>query len=214
MRIALKLIWLLLMLISVGATALYVQGLRRDLRVGEPAIDLDLTKRSELLSTTFRVRRSAAHTVYLTSVNHTPPYGIPFEGILHVRVLNPVGGPVFDQRYQPGSSGHKRPDNMEWTQLARLQLPATGRRTWRLEARVVQPDARFAGVASRVLVREERDDPGMGGLVNYVMPIPAVAFGLFALLIGAVIAKRKEGRWPLGISILYLMACLAALIGA
>jgi hypothetical protein len=212
MNIALKGLWLVLMALSLTASIIFVQGIRRDLHVGDPEIAVDLSQPSNWVRKSFRVSRDGSYTMFLSSVNHTPPFDVPFAGTLAVRILDPTGVAVFERRYERCSIDHMRPDNMHWTTLQQLTLAEAGRKTWMLEVRVVRPAPAFAGVTSRVGLRKARYDPGMGGLVNYVMPIPAVGFALLALLAGAIIAKRTQNRIPFALSTLVLAAWAIAIV--
>lgn len=117
-------------------------------------------------------------------MNHDAPFGVPYDGTLNARVVDPSGRIVFEERYAAGAIDHERPDNMAWTEFASLEPSPTLWRRWTLAVRVPEGDPRFAGVRSDLRLRRVRPDPGIGGLINYVMIIPAVGFALLSLLPG------------------------------
>lgn len=93
--------------------------------------------------------------------------------------------------------------------LASLELRGRPWQTWKLEARTVRPDAAFAGVHSYLTLRRVRDDPGMGGLMNYIMPIPGFLFLLISLLPANALSKRGVvARFLASATILILLVLL------
>lgn len=101
---------------------------------------------------------------------------------------------------------------MTWTRVDELRLAGGPLGRWRLAARVRDPDPRFAestSLRSRVLLRPRRPDPGMGGLINYAMIVPATLLFLLSLGLALAIARRSGRRAPTWISGLLLLALLS-----
>jgi hypothetical protein len=90
---------------------------------------------------------------------------------------------------------------MSWTQLDSVQLERDLLDPMTLSARVIAADARFAGVMTRVHLRRRQYDPGMGGMVNYIMLAPGILSLVVALGIGANIAGRGWGPGPFRLTI-------------
>lgn len=85
-------------------------------------------------------------------------------------------------------------------------------RSWELKARVLQPDARFRTARSEIRLWKDRYDPGMGGLVNYVMIIPAAVLLLLALGLAALLARRGRPR-PLVVTLVLGAGVIALFAG-
>jgi hypothetical protein len=83
-----------------------------------------------------------------------------------------------------------------------------------LSARVIEADPRFAGVRTNVHLRRRQYDPGMGGMMNYVMLVPGILFLVIALGLGANMSGRGWGRGPLRmtIALTVFMAAIALLL--
>lgn len=193
--------WGLCFALALASGGVFAQGILRDTRPGGVELAVDLGAASGPRQGTFQAG-AEPHVVYLTTVNHAPEQvGERLEAALDVRLVDPDGRVAFALRHPPDPLAHPMPDNMVWTQLARLERLAPG--TWTLSARVRRGDPRFAGKVSRVLVRPVRPGVGMGGLLNYAMMIPAAVFGALALGFAAATALRGGSRLPL------LISCLA-----
>jgi hypothetical protein len=212
MRLVLGALWLLFTLLAIASGAAYVRGILRDLRAGEPRIGLSLAAGSVWHTDHFRVWRPRRYELLLSSVNHVPPFGIAYQGSLEVRVVDPSERTVLDERYEAGATDHERPRNMTWTTLATVDLRATGWRRWTLTARVPEGDARFVDVRSTVSLRRVRQEPGMGGMVNYVMIVPALGFAMLSLLPALALVNRGDSRIPLWISGVLVAGMVALLV--
>lgn len=175
----------------------FVAGLARDMDVRAVTIALDLA-RAGRTEQRFHVLRRDARVLYLSSVNHTPPFGEPFQGRLRVRVVDPSGDPALEATLDR-SAGHRRPDNMEWSTLGRLTPDARGR--WALVAEVVEPDPAFQGVRSEVRLRPDRPSVGMEGLITYAALFPGMFLLLGSMLVAGGLRRRGGPTWPLLLSV-------------
>lgn len=139
-----------------------------------------------------------------------------FAGELEVRVLRPDGRPRLERRYtsqafEAGPEGGPPTGAMSWTRLESLRIDGWPVRSWTLEARVVRGDPALAAardMSSRLLLRRDRPDRGMGGLLTYVMAIPAGAFLLLSLGLALANARRAGSLAPVWISGALLLALL------
>jgi len=170
-------IWLLALLIGLFCVGFYFQGVMRDQRIGDPDVSLDLSKPSSG-SREFRPWRGGWYDLAVSSVNHTPPFGMAFQGKVEITLVDEPGHEMM-KRALDSSMAHPRPSNMSWTQLDSVKLERNLLDPITLSARVVAADAGFAGVMTRVHLRRRQYDPGMGGMVNYVMLAP----GILALIV-------------------------------
>lgn len=188
--------WLAALFLGLCALLIFLQGLQRDQHFGGPEIVLDLSRPSEWQRQSFRVWGDSQYTLYLTTVNHEPPFNVPFEGMIEVQVLDPQGRPLIEN-VMDGRLHHLRPDNMHWSNLAEMRLNTSPLRRWQLMARVIEGDPRFAGTHSTVLLRKAQAEPGMGGLVNYTMLFPALGLLLLAELLALALGWTGESWGPL-----------------
>lgn len=206
-------IWVVSFLLALGASAIVVAGVRRDTRAGQPVLKIDLARASDWVTVPFRVWGAARHTLLLSSVSFdSTNLGIPLEGAFEVAVVNGRGDTVFRRMYPPGASGHLLPYNYGDTRLATLALSDVPVRAWTMAARVTAPDARFAPATSEVKLWKEQADPGLGGVVNYLMVIPAGLFTLVAIGAAIPLAAQKSPL-PLAISLVGMTLCLGWVIG-
>jgi hypothetical protein len=189
--------------------AILIQGVIRDLRVGEPVIALDLRVPSDWRSQPFRVLGQGTYTLHLSSVNHDPkPVGRPLESALDVVVLDPDGRPVLQKSYPAGATGHRVPNNYGDVALETLTLDGWPLRSWQLRVRVASADPNFVTGQTHIALRKQRYDPGMGGLMNYAMIVPGVIFLVIAFVLTVPLA-RAGVRLPL---IVTATAALAMLV--
>ena len=101
---------------------------------------------------------------------------------------------------------------MSWSRLGEVTLRELPLNAWRLETRTVEGSAAFADArfSSRVILRPDRPDRGMGGLINYAMIVPAGLFLVLALGLAVMYGQRTGRQWPAWVSGLALLS-LAAL---
>lgn len=113
--------------------------------------------------------------------------------------MGPDGKVFFQQVYPAGSTDHVLPSNYGDSILNTFELDDWPFQQWVLKARVLKPDPRFRTAQNAVKFWKSRYDPGMGGLVNYMMIIPAAIFLLLAFVFSFTLAARgpKAPLWPL-----------------
>ncbi|MBK5299055.1 MAG: hypothetical protein JJE40_18015 [Vicinamibacteria bacterium] len=183
--------WLVLLSLGVCSAAVVVLGVRRDTRAGEATIPLSLGATSDWQTTTCRVWKPGRFTLFVSTVNFDQSrVGARFDGELQVAVRHHDGSPAFDRRFGPGTLDHVMPYNYGDTTLASLPLDAAWIRPWTVSVRVIRADARYAGVRSEIKLWRERADAGMGGLITYVLIIPAIMLLLLALFFSFLLARR------------------------
>lgn len=194
----------------------FLLGHVRDTHPEQAEIVLDLGRADGPRTTAFRPWGSGTYVVHLTTLDtrsvpgrFTPRDSAPrYAGSLDVRLRDPSGTVRLEESYSAEELDHARPDNVEWTRLAELDLEGGPLSAWELEARVVTGDERFAaadGLRSEVLIRKDRPDPGMGGLINYVLLFPGLLFAGLAFVLALVLAREGASRIPVVLSGLLLL---------
>lgn len=212
MRTVLNTIWLLALLAGLFCGGLFLQGVIRDNRIGDPDVSLDLSRPAGG-SREFLPWRGGWHDLAVSSVNHSPPFGPLFQGRVEIRLTDGSGEHVIKRSFDR-SSAHARPSNMTWTALDSVSIGRSLLERMTLSARVIEPDPQFAGVTTNVHLRRRQYDPGMGGMVNYIMLLPAVLFLVIALGLGANMSGRGWGKGPLRmtIALTVFMGAIAVLV--
>ena len=169
--------------VALASTALFTGGILRDSRAGEPVVQIDLSSAGDWIVVPFRVWGAGIYKLFVSSVNHDSTFvGLPLAADFEIAVIDPRGKILFQQVYPAGSTGHVLPRNYGDTTLSTLELDDWPLRQWILKARVLRADPRFKTARTEVKLWKNRYDPGMGGLVNYVMIIPAGVFLVFAFI--------------------------------
>lgn len=170
---------------------MFGQGILRDRRIGEPVLRIDLSSTSDWVSTRFRIWGRGTHSLFVSSVNHDPRFiGADLAAAFEISITNSSGMRFFHRLYAPGSTGHVLPSNYGDRKLGSFELDDLPLRNWTLAARVVEPDPRFKTARTEIKFWKERYDPGMGGLMNYVMAIPALLFLVLSFLASLALASR------------------------
>ena len=212
-KLLLWLAWSSTLGLSLLCSVIVLQGLLRDRRIGEPVLALDVSERSDWRATRFRLWGEGTYRLFIATVNWDPTHvGVPLAATLEVAILTPNGSAAFQQKYTPAATGLILPINYSDAQLAQLPLSDWPLRRWTLQARVLTPDPRFKTATTSIKLYKQRYDPGMGGMMNYVMIFPAGVFLIVAFLIALSLAKRGP-RAPLVITLLWgamLVVLLAA----
>ena len=201
-------VWVVAVALSALSAGVFVSGIRRDTRAGEPTMHTTLAAASDWTTVPFRVWRGRSYRLFVSTVNHDPArVGRRFEGELEVVVRRPDGRVFYENRFEGDAIPHEIPDNYGDLVLARMDLDPAWVRQWTVAMRVSRPDPRFAGLRSEVKLWSERADPGMGGLANYVMIVPAMVFAAVALLVALPLARRgsRAPRVVTGAGLLLLL---------
>jgi hypothetical protein len=194
--------WLISFPIALVLGVVSAKGILQSVRYGEPSLEVDLSRRSDWLSVPFRVWGKGRYNLFISTVNHDSTHvGAPFAGNFEVAVVDPSGRVLFQQVYPPGSIEHRLPQNYGDTALKTLEIEDWPLRRWTLKARVLVPDSRFKTGQSVIKFWKQRYDPGMGGLIYFVLIIPAGFFLLVAALCAAAIA-RGGSKIPIVITLI------------
>lgn len=197
--------WWICLVPGLAAGAVFVHGVLRDTRAGEPVLALDLAAASDWTAVPFRVWGGGPRALRLDSVNHAPAFvGAALTAQFEVAVVDPRGQARFRRVYDGAATGHVLPDNYGGVRLETLVLDDRPWRRWTLRARVLRPDLRFRTARTQLKLWKDRPDLGMGGLVSYAMLAPAGIFLGLALLAALALAGRGR-RLPL-----WVMAGFAA----
>jgi hypothetical protein len=205
--------WVVSFALGLVCLAVLAQGVIRDRRLGEPVLPIDLSRTSGWTSTPFRVWGEGSYRLFLSSVNFDSTHvGVPLGADFEVIVVDPAGRPVVARVFRAGSTDHVLPYNYGDSRLAELRLKDWPLRPWRLKARVLAPDPRFRTAQSAIKFWKERHDPGMGGLMNYVMIVPAEIFLGVALILSIPLASRANPA-PLIITIVTTVLSLVIFFG-
>jgi len=197
--------WAILFVSALACAAVVVQGVLRDTRYGEPVQRLELSAGTDWLVTPFRVWGAGRHRLILSSVNHDDGLvGRSFDGEIEIRVVDSDGRVVLQRPYPPGSTGHSVPSNYGDVILDTVEVDDWPFRRWELLVRVSDGDPDFENVRSEIKLRKVRAEVGMGGLMNYVMIVPAGILLILATLVAVPLA-RAISRTPLILSVLSLL---------
>ena len=189
-RRVLLLFWSLSFLLAVGSSAIFIQGLMRDYYTGDPVVRFDPRQQTDWVTDSFRVWVQGSYALRISSVNHNPdPVGRLLEGEFEVMITDPHGKTVLRKTYRPGSIEHRVPNNYGDTLLETLELNDWPLRSWKLQVRVTKADPNFVTTQTEMKLRKQRYDPGMGGLMNYAMIVPAGVFLLLSLVLSLLLSR-------------------------
>ena len=193
--------WALVFLLGVAIATPVALGLRRDTRAGEVNLPLSLGEASAPQTRSFRVWATGSYNLFLSSVNFDQSrVGAKFRGELEVAIRHPDGRTFFERRFNPDTIDHRMPYNYGDAKLAVLPIAAARIRPWTLSVQVTRADRQFAGVRSELKLWRERADPGMGGMITYVLILPAIVFLLLAVVL-AIVLLRRGRTVPLALSV-------------
>ena len=183
-------LWCLTFVLALGSSAIFVRGLIRDYYTGDAVVRFDPGQQTDWTSDSFRVWGQGSYALRLSSVNHDPvPVGRRLASRFEVLISNPHGKTVLQKTYGPDSIEHRVPDNYADTLLETLELNDWPLRSWRLQLRVINADPNFKTSRTELRLRKQRYDPGMGGLANYVMIVPAAVLLLVSFILALFLAR-------------------------
>ncbi len=203
--------WAFCFALSILFVLIFAQGVIRDMRVGEPVLRVDLSSRSDWVSRQFRILRPGTYNLFISTVNHDERFvGEPLAGAFEVAVIAPDGKEFFQRHFSGDTTDHVLPRNYGDSKLATLELDSSLRSRWTLKARVLDADPKFSTAFTDIKLWKVRSDPGMGGLINYVMIIPAGIFMLVAFVASLVLAKQGA-RSALMVTLIGGVACFVLL---
>lgn len=188
-RRLLLLFWGLSFLLALGSGAIFIQGLMRDYYTGDPVVRFDPGRKTGWIASSFRVWGQGSYALRISSVNHNPDFvGRLLESEFEVMITDPEEKTVLRKTYRPGSIEHRVPSNYGDTLLETLELNDWPNRSWRLQVRVTKGDPDFVTSQTQLKLRKQRYDPGMGGLLNYAMLVPAGLFLVVAIILSSLLA--------------------------
>lgn len=212
-HIALWLGWLAAFGLAVACLALVVQGIARDQRWGEPAIQVDFSRASGWQSEPFRVWGEHDFRLLLSSVNHDPEFvGRHLFADFEIRITGNSGRALFSRLYRGEAFDYRVPDGYADLELETLRIKGRPWQPGELQVRVREPDPAFATTRSEIKLWRDRPAVGMGGLINYAVMLPGALLTLVALVLAALLAARGQ-RWPLALTLVVLLALLALFVG-
>lgn len=182
--------WAVVFGLGLLATYGFVNGLIRDTHIGQPTMTLPLDRVGQH-TTDFRVWGKTEYVLRLSASSSDPTkVGLRLDAALEVVVRSPDGAVALQQAFD-GTRADFRLSQYTDVRLATVVLHGSPWRRWSLETRVTRPDQRFEGVITQIKLWEYVD-VGMGGLLNYVLVIPAGVLMLAAL--GMAIRLAMRGR--------------------
>lgn len=209
--------WGLCLGLGLVSAAVLLAGILRDTHFGQAELALDLGHEGGWSGSDFRVWGGGGYVLWLTSLGPQPPFdpaapdpptmAVPYQGRFAVRILEPNGNLHREWTYAGDEPAHIAGSGTTWSQLGDVTLRDLPLRTWRLEARTAAADPTFASgdLTSRLLLRPDRAEVGMGGLLNYVLIVPAVLFLALSIVPALLLVRRTGRRWPAWVSALSLV---------
>lgn len=204
--------WGVAVALALLSWLIFLAGLWRDERPADPVLTIDVARPAGWTSQRFRVWGGGDYKLFLSTVNwDSTRVGTPLLAPIEVQVVSPRGEHLFARSYGPGETGLTLPLNYGDAPLADLRLDGSVLRRYALRARVLAGDARFAPANAHLKLHRKQFDPGMGGMINYVMILPATVFTALAFVLALSLLTRGR-RWPLAVSALALFPILVHLL--
>jgi hypothetical protein len=201
--------WGVFCTIAMLSWFIFIAGVWRDERPADPVLDIEVSRAGQWKSQPFRVWGDGEYKLFISSVNFDSTHlGAPLTAQLDVQVVSPGGETLFARTYGAGQTGLLLPVNYTDADLTELHLDASVMRRYELRARVVSGDARFAPATTQLKLYRKQYDPGMGGMINYVMIFPAMVFSAVAFVM-ALSLLRGGRKWPLAVTSVMLLPVLA-----
>lgn len=183
--------WTSAFVLSLLAGYGVVEGLVRDGHIGQPVIRVCLQRQGSY-ALAFRVWGKSDYVLWLSALTQEPaPAGLRPDAALEVVLRSPDGSvklhQIFDRPALDFRSGQYAA-----VRLAEATLDGWPWQQWKLEANVVRPDLRFGAIETDLKLWKRGAEVGMGGLLNYVLVIPAVLFALIGL--GTAVRLSMHGH--------------------
>lgn len=180
--------------------------------LGDARVSVELTQAGGWRSAPFRLTGQNQYSLNIEAVNHTPPFDVPWTGVLEVRISRPDGETWLQELYGPGVGDFRRPDNLSSERLVRFGLGGSPWRAWHVHARVLEADPRFAGVRTEIRLRREHEDYGLFSVVLFMMIIPAALLWAVSIFPAMQLVRAGGSRVPCGISVLLTAAAFLAML--
>ena len=198
--------WLLSWTGGVAITGVSLGHLLADRHVWDARVSLPVRTAGAEQRASFHSLGGGEVTLFVTSFTPSAAGDVPFRGAVAVTVINERGEITREILVGPRGTAHAQTMNSAWTTLATLTAPRLWFRSWTLHARVLSTDPAFAAEHLDVLLRAQRRELGMGGMVFYVTIF--IGIGLLAVaLVVAAMSISVLGRVPLVLTIASLAGC-------
>lgn len=153
-----------------------------DRHTWDARVSLPVREEGASASASFRTLAAGRVNVLATSLAHAGAG--PFEGAIAVLIRRPDGSLVREFVLGRGGTGHTQAGVSSWTTLGQIDVPRLWLRGWELETRVLSADPAFAAKQIDIMLRKERRELGMGGMVFYV----TIFIGLLLLVVATLLA--------------------------
>lgn len=181
--------WGLSFLLALACMAVFIQGVMRDTRAGDPVIRVDFAIAPGRIEASFRVWGQRTYDLLISSVNHDASLvGRRLAAEFEIEIVDPDGKPVLHRKFPAGETGHQIPSNYGDVRLATIELDSSPLRSWTLRVNVLKPDPAFLAAQTHLKLYKRQYDPGMGGLINYAIIIPGGILLLLALIMSVPLA--------------------------
>lgn len=188
--------WLLCWLGGAALTGVSLGHLLADRHVWDARVSLPVRTAGADQRASFHSFGGGEVTLFVTSFTPSAGGGGSFRGDVAVTVINERGEIAREIRVGPHGTAHAQTMNSAWTTLATLTAPRLWLKTWTLHARVLSADPAFAAERLDVLLRPQRRELGMGGMVYYVTIFIGIALLAVAWIVAAT-STSVIGRVPL-----------------
>lgn len=204
--------WLLIWLPGVAMTVVSALHMLADSHRWDARVALSVREAGPSANARFRTFSGGVVNVFATSLVHNHAGRTPFRGTIAIRIVDRYGRSVRDFQVGQGGVAHEQSGDSSWTTLGEVIAPRLWFEPWLIEARVTAGDSAFPASHVEVMLRKQRPDLGMGGMVYYV----TIFLGLFFQLIAMVLAvawRSTIGKAPLLVSagsvflVVVLLAC-------
>jgi hypothetical protein len=212
-RITLFALWLFCFVGGVLGALFLAAGIVRDSNYGSGTLPLSLAREQAWRAAAFRAWAPGRYLVYLETDDTVPREGeTPFAGTIAVRIANPRGELVLEQRYSRPALDHRLNGGDVWSRLGDFHVVDPSFEPWTVALRVETPDPAFHNASSALHVVRDRHLAGMEGLLNYVLAYPASAALMLSFLAAAAL-PRQGGTWIPALLSLIALAALGSLYG-
>lgn len=192
-------VWAMLWIAGVFLTGVSAMHLLADSHRWDARVSLPVQNGAAHASATFRSLSGGAVNVFATSLVHGSTAPIPFRGAIKIKIVGADGSLIREDALGRGGVPHEQASGSSWTLLGQVKAPRIWFAPWRLEARVLAADPAFPAERIDIILRKERPDLGMGGMVFYVTIFIGVFFVLMASLLAGV-WRSVLGNAPLVLS--------------
>jgi len=203
--------WSVLWLAGVVLTGVSAMHILADSHRWDAQVSLPVRSGAAQASAPFRTLSGGAVNVFATSFVHGNATRTPFHGVIAITIVDGNGTRVREFVLGRGGFAHEQSIDSSWTTLGQVTAPRLWLKPWRLEARVVAADAAFPATHIDVMLRKERRELGMGGMIYYV----TIFIGLFLIGVATLLAiawRAVIGKTPWIVS-LAALAAVALLLG-